>query len=140
MATEMSTAAEKLETEIYANILKIIERQLPKIMGALAPQIIQLVKEKVETNNIQPVTQLLTMTQGEIRAEYDNFVHRNKRVINGKFEEREKLYYTHARYDPYLDLYGECLQEEPVYVPRKFRNDKYYVRNNDGLISVQRFE
>ena len=32
-----------------------------------------------------------------------------------------------------VDLYGECLQEEPEYIPRKFKNDKTYVTLQEEL-------
>ena len=38
----------------------------------------------------------------------------------------EKKNYKFTRCERLLDLYGERLQEEPMYTPRKFRNDKNY--------------
>ena len=37
-----------------------------------------------------------------------------------------------------LDLYGECLQEEPTYILRKFRNDKTYVTSQEELNVVRK--
>ena len=37
-----------------------------------------------------------------------------------------------------LDLYGECLQEEPTYIPRKFRNDKTYLTSQEELNVVRK--
>ena len=45
-----------------------------------------------------------------------------------KFTGRERL----------LDLHGECLQEEHMYIPRKFRNDKKYVTSQEGLNVVRK--
>ena len=45
--------------------------------------------------------------------------------------------YKLTRYERLLDLYGECLQEEPMYIPRKFRNDKTYVRSQEELNVVR---
>ena len=41
--------------------------------------------------------------------------------------QRDDLYYKYTRCGYLLDLYGECLQEEPPCIPRKFRKDKYHV-------------
>ena len=137
--TEGDAGTSTDEEAIFNKLLNMIERQLPRIVDALAPQIMELLKGKIEIQpNIQPITS--TMTQAEIKQEFDGFVRHNRNFINEKLVEREKLYYTMARYECYLDLYGECLQEEPVYIPRKFRNDKYYVHSNDELNSVQKFE
>ena len=44
-------------------------------------------------------------------------------VINrGKYDQ-------FARCKHLLSLYGECLQENPPYIPRKFREDKIHVRS-----------
>ena len=45
-----------------------------------------------------------------------------------------------ARCENLLDSYGKCMQYEPRYIPRKFRNDKYHVMNADELNSVQKVE
>ena len=37
-----------------------------------------------------------------------------------------------------LHLYGEYLQEEPMYIPRKFRNDKTYVTSQEELKVVRK--
>ena len=33
-------------------------------------------------------------------------------------------------------LYDECLQCDPVYIPRKFRDDKFFVRDEEELAIV----
>lgn len=44
-----------------------------------------------------------------------------------------------------MNLYGECLVEEPIYIPRKFRNDKYHVmsqeeRNVLTKLNIKKFQ
>ena len=41
--------------------------------------------------------------------------------------------YKFTRCEWLLDLYRECLQEEPMYIPRKFKNDKTYVTSQEEL-------
>ena len=45
---------------------------------------------------------------------------------NKMLNHRENIYYKYARNDHLLQLYGDCLAEEPIYIPRKFRNDNYH--------------
>ena len=46
--------------------------------------------------------------------------------------------YKFTRCERLLDLYGGCLQEEPMYIPRKFRNDKTYVTSQKELNVVRK--
>ena len=39
--------------------------------------------------------------------------------------------YKFTRCERLLDLYGEFLQEEPMYIPRNFRNDEAYVTSQE---------
>ena len=41
--------------------------------------------------------------------------------------------YNFTRCERLLDLYVEYLQEEPMCIPRKFRNDKTYVTSQEEL-------
>ena len=45
-----------------------------------------------------------------------------------------------TRYEQLLDLYGECLQEEPIYILHKFRNDKTYVTSQEELNVVRKYD
>ena len=57
-------------------------------------------------------------------------------------DKRERIYYKLTRCERLLDLYGECLQQEPLYIPkpRKFRNDKYHVMSTSEYACIQKFE
>ena len=38
-----------------------------------------------------------------------------------------------SRCDKQILLCNECLKEEPIYIPRKFRNDKVYTMNDHKM-------
>ena len=46
--------------------------------------------------------------------------------------------YKFTRCERLLDLYGGCLQEEPICIPCKFRNDKTYVTSREELNVVRK--
>ena len=50
---------------------------------------------------------------------------------NTLLQQCEELYYKYARCEHLLDLYGECLEAEPEYIPRKFRNDSYHILSQE---------
>ena len=48
---------------------------------------------------------------------------------NRSLNKRKDLYYKLYRYESLLDLYGTYLHDEPLYIRKKFRNNKVYVRS-----------
>ena len=48
---------------------------------------------------------------------------------NRNLTKRKDLYQKLHRCESLLDLYDTYLQEEPPYIPKKFRNDKVYARS-----------
>ena len=62
-----------------------------------------------------------------IKQEAERFIYSNNKLQSDLLQKRKDFVYKFTRCERLLDLYGECLQEEPMYVPRKFRNDKTYV-------------
>ena len=124
--------------EMFQGLLQVIREQLPRIVDILAPEIIELFKGKVDSYNTTSSTS--NSMNNKLEAEFNAFRNNNKTYIEEQLREREEKYYTLARYEHYLDLWTECLEEEPVYVPKKYRNDKFYVTSNAELISVNRSE
>ena len=61
------------------------------------------------------------------KQEAERFIYSNNKLWSDLLQKRKDFVYKFTRCERLLDLYGECLQEEPMYVPRKFRNDKRYV-------------
>ena len=54
------------------------------------------------------------------------------------YHRKKDFVYKFARSEQLLDLYGECLQEEPMYIPCNFRNDKTYVTSLEELNFVRK--
>ena len=127
------------EDVMFQGLLQVFRDQLPRIVDILAPEIIELLKERIDSNNVGlPISNSMS---DELKAEFETFRNNNRTYIEEQLAEREDKYYTLARYEHYLDLWGECLEEEPEpYVPKKYRNDRFYVTSNAELISVNRSE
>ena len=53
-------------------------------------------------------------------------------------QKRKDFVHKFTRCERLLDLYGECLQEEPMHIPCKFRNDKAYVTSQEELNIVRK--
>ena len=110
-------------------IIDSINTLLPKILIEVTPLIIQTSKNIVDKewskqtlNTCSNVKQVNTS---------DEFYQQHHLQWNKLLNHRENLYYKHERSDQLLELYNNCLAEEPIYIPRKFRNDKYHVNTKE---------
>ena len=73
-----------------------------------------------------------------IKQEAEHFIYSNSKLWSDLLQKRKYFVYKFTRCERLLDLYGECLQEEPIYIPRKFRNDKTYVTSQEELNVVRK--
>ena len=56
--------------------------------------------------------------------------------FNAGYKKRRDLYKGYARCENLTRLYDECKQCEPVYIPHKFREDRFFVRDEEELAIV----
>ena len=75
-----------------------------------------------------------------IKQEAEHFIYSNNKLWFDLLQRRKDFMYKFTRCERLLDFYGECLQEEPMYIPRKFRNDKTYVTSQEELNVVRKNE
>ena len=61
------------------------------------------------------------------------FMNTNSGKFNEIYNKRTKLYEGYARCENLTQLYNECLQCDPMYIPKKFRDDKFFVRDEEEL-------
>ena len=55
-------------------------------------------------------------------------------------DKREKVYYQFHRTDWLLGLYSECMADENLYIPRKFRQDKTHRMNESETNVIKKLE
>ena len=72
-----------------------------------------------------------------IKQEAECFIYSNNKWSD-LLQKRKDFVYKFTRCERLLDLYGECLQEEPMYIPQKFRNDKTDVTSQEELNVVRK--
>ena len=73
----------------------------------------------------------LVVNVNKNKTEAIKYVQRNTESWKYHLRSRDTLYRKHLRCVSLLDLYTDCMQEEPMYVPKKFRNEKVNVRNEE---------
>ena len=113
---------EEIITDFIENIKPILKEKLLELLSQLikdnAPNLLACIKETlIETKKID-----LTLEN-----EVNRFKNSNNRFFDPKLKEREYIYYKHSRIVHLLDLYTEYMESDTIYIPRKFRSDKYHV-------------
>ena len=111
---------------------------LPQIIRELLPNIIELCKSEIKSSfNAKEDTIKDNVT---IKNEVTDFKKTNGTQLDNLLKKRESKYYNYAKYEHLLDLYGECIEEEPVYIPKKFRNDNYEAVSSDEMKIMRKVE
>ena len=129
--------------ESLKNILKekILEL-IPSLLREIAPDIVKCAKNSIEDfvmdNDLlqESVKQTLLSTDEEV----ENFKRAYSSLCNDKLKEREENLYKYTRCDRLIALFNECLQEEPMYIPKEFRMDRYHVKSTQELNIVTKMD
>lgn len=139
---------ESLKKEIIKKFTELI----PQLVKEITPSIIELTKKTVESilqnkdlfniENVKESVSINNETQTFIppKREYNLFKDKNQQFFDDMLQKRESEYYKYNRNEQLLDLYAEGMQEEPIYIPRKFRSDNCHVKSNAKLTCIRKVE
>ena len=138
-----STVMEALQNTLTAQISSIV----PDLFKQLSPMFIDLVRKEIAQylSKDLDIKEIVKKTVKETLVSVDDEVakFRNSKfaaILDDKLERRDQEYYKYARDNDLLRLYGECMALEPLYVPKKFRNDKYHVMSERELTIINKLE
>ena len=127
--TQKKVAGRKGSNKI--NVIKSIMAVLPEILLELIPLIIEkseaLINENI-TKGLETCRRYLPDNLN-VNKEVNSFIRRNNDHWQKELEKRKDVYYKFTRSDQLILLYNECLEEEPIYIPCKFRNDNTFTMN-----------
>ena len=120
-------------------VIDSINLLLPKIIKEITPLIIQTSRDLVN-KNFNNVDNIIVDQDATKPFFNQHHLQWNKLLI-----QRKDLYYKYARCEKLLLLYAECIEEDPIYVPRKFRQDSYHTnsqaeRNVINTSNLHRFQ
>ena len=122
---------------ISLSIVENISKCIPEIIERVTP----LIMEKIDTHlkQVWPNNERnAELSFTSIKQEAERFIYSSNKLWSDFLQERKDFVYKFTRFERLLDLYGECLQEEPMYIPRKFRNDKTHVTSQEELNIVRK--
>ena len=132
-------SVEEVTKSVLESLKVILKEKLtelvPTLMKEIEPDLIKYAKESIEDfvidNNLllETVKETLLSTDEEVEQFLESFAS----LCDEKLVERENNYWKFTRCDRLLNLYNDCLQCEPMYIPKQFRSDKYHVMSRQEL-------
>ena len=132
-------SVEEVTKSVLESLKVILKEKLtelvPTLMKEIEPDLIKYAKESIEDfvidNNLllETVKETLLSTDEEVEQFLESFAS----LCDEKLVERESNYWKFTRCDRLLNLYNDCLQCEPMYIPKQFRSDKYHVMSRQEL-------
>ena len=116
---------------IKPNVINSIMAVLPEILQELVPLIIEKSEALINENTTKGLEICGRNVPNNINVnkEVNTFIRRNNNHWQKELKKRKNIYYKVTRSDQLILLYNEYLEEEPIYIPRKFRNDNTFTMN-----------
>ena len=112
---------------IKAAITNTLQPMIQTLIEAITPTIIENYQRKLKTEG-EEIRQM-----NEKRKEALKYSQNNVNDWNKQLSVRNDKFWQYMRCVTDLELYTECLQDEAdgLYVPRKFRRDKTFIKSDD---------
>ena len=109
------------------NVLKV----LPEIRNDIFPVVMDKVSDITKTNIKEYVpTSCLTNSCDKNVKELEEFMRSNNATQSNFIKKRKDEFYKYTRCNSLLNLCNDCLAEEPMYIPRKFRQHSIQTIND----------
>ena len=139
-------ALDGIATEVLNSVKDILREKIveliPSLMKEVTPELVSLAKASIENyiidNNLLSTSVKDSLLQ--IDQEIDTFTKNFADVINGHLNRRDDVCWKYTRCVRLLDLYNECMLEEAMYIPKKFRKDKYHFMSKEELHILNKME
>ena len=111
---------DNLQNDMWGLMKELMKESLPDILRDELPNILVDVNERAKQIE-------------RARQDAEDFIDENPGKFNEGYRNRNKVFEGYVRCMNLTKLYNEYLQSNPTYIPRKFRDDKYYVRDEEEL-------
>ena len=120
MDNQENTSMQELTIIIKECIMESIMSYLPKMIEDILPTI---------TNHISTITQ--QQNTNVHRMEAERIFKNDRDYWNSQLDYRENILYKQTRCKTLLETYSNCLTQEPMYIPRKFRKDAFHTNSKE---------
>ena len=113
-------------------VLDSIQEILPAILKDIMPTVTETLALKARTDS-QEVEEMSRKRKIALKYVQDHI-----EEWEWILKKRNSKYWQYLRCVSELDLLTECLEQEPMYIPRKFRRDKAHYRDVDEKREIER--
>ena len=72
----------------------------------------------------------------QVKKDARNFMNTHSRTFKTNMKHRREKFEQFCRSVHLVNLYDECMSEDPPYIPKKFREDRHHVRNERELEKI----
>ena len=107
---------EKLMESLPAMLCSMLRDDMMKMMKEWLPSIMEIVNNEREVSS-------------QAKTEAQDYMNSHRYDFNIKQKKRASKYEQFSRCVHILELYDGCIGETPVYIPKKFREEKFHARN-----------
>ena len=111
-------------------VLSAVTEKLLHIIKEITPLILEKSKVIIEENASSLFKSYESKSNENLKKNVDDFIHENQDLWHSKLDRCKDVMSKYLRCNKQLLLYNECLEEEPMYMHRKLRNDKVYTMND----------
>ena len=131
--------------DLFINIIKFVSKEfdysfkrallsavteiLPRIINVLTPLMLEKSKAMIEENASRLFKSYESESNKNPKENVDDFIYENQNIWYSELDTRKDVMFNYLKCDTQILLYNECLEEEPMYINRKFRNEKVYIMN-----------
>ena len=117
----------------------IIEKLYPEIRDAIILEVVPALKKDL----VDTMKELLLNIKADIKdvvyktqfSSHDakQFMNDNAQTFNSCEKDRDDAYYKGTRCKELIELYEHGLNSDLIYVPKKYRHDKYHIKSHQEL-------
>ena len=108
--------------DIRATVTTALKDIIPIIVSEITPDILRQSKDVITLKANELANESLIREQQDQEAY--KYINEHKLVWENGLKDRKHAYEQYIRCNSHIELYNECLEEQPIYIPRKFRSDK----------------
>ena len=126
------------QEEIQNIVVEQIKMLLPSIIENMIPLIVSKTKE---------LTNIHLERHYNITSDNSNYEKEKRKIIDSQrkdwnisLDKRENLFWKHHRSSRLIELYTDCLNKEEIYIPKKFREDKRHIRDQEESPVIKQLE
>ena len=138
MMEELQVMIKDTVLELFPTLVKELIPIISVIIKEVTPVIVQTAADATKETNERRARDL--QQQNETEKNFEEFKGIYKPKLDEVLQKRQKLYSTLSSFKVRLKLYDESLGKTPVYIPKEYRKDDYYVNDAEELEYVTRFQ